>query len=254
MKKKNRESRRRQQFSDRENQENASPGNGDDPPTDMKPKRAELQAPITHHHPADKEQQAAERDYWRKQIRLSKWMNGITAAAAITAIFGLYLVYLSIVSANRAWLAPENFSFSDFSPNRNIKISMVSDNVGKEPALNPIFSNMDFGFVYPKNMKMLAAPGELQIPEKDMCATVQTSPGNVIFPGEKYSYERYITGLDPAKVTDVDEGRAVFYYRDCVKYKTFGREHKTSFCFYVYPNLMNQSLETVHCPIGNEAD
>ena len=43
--------------------------------------------------------------------------------------------------ANRAWLYPENFSFGEVAPEKPIHMTMDTQNVGKEPALDVLFGD-----------------------------------------------------------------------------------------------------------------
>jgi hypothetical protein len=51
--------------------------------------------------PGEDEHRAAEKRFWERRLRLSKWLNRITAGAAIIALGGLFFVQRSIEHANQ---------------------------------------------------------------------------------------------------------------------------------------------------------
>jgi hypothetical protein len=88
----------------------------------------------------DQEHRTHERRFWRRQIRIAAWLNGITAAGAAVALLGLYLLYLSIVAAddsivkaNRAWLEPITLAITDVPIGKQFEGILGTLNVGHEP-------------------------------------------------------------------------------------------------------------------------
>jgi hypothetical protein len=49
----------------------------------------------------EKQQRAAERTYWERQLRISKWLNLITGIAAAAGIVGLIILYVTVKVASR---------------------------------------------------------------------------------------------------------------------------------------------------------
>jgi hypothetical protein len=50
---------------------------------------------VAQYQPTSEEEQhrAAERDYWKRQLRLAKWMNWVTGVASVAGIIGLAFIY-----------------------------------------------------------------------------------------------------------------------------------------------------------------
>jgi len=59
-------------------------------------------APPTDPQTAEEHHRAAERRYWRRQVRVGKWLNAITAIAALAGIIGLVFVYRGLIATRKA--------------------------------------------------------------------------------------------------------------------------------------------------------
>jgi hypothetical protein len=85
--------------------------------------------------------QAAERSFWKRQIRVAKWLNRITGVAALTGLGGLAILYSTLVSTDkamqldqRAWLGIEGIPVS--APvGGNFSAVIAVKNSGKTPAV-----------------------------------------------------------------------------------------------------------------------
>lgn len=99
--------------------------------------RRDIDAPEDRHR-------AAERSFWERQIRVSKWLNGITLFAGAVAVGGLFALYWSItdaedatVRANRAWIMADHVSAipgMNAEKMKTIQAWFEITNIGKEPA------------------------------------------------------------------------------------------------------------------------
>ena len=229
----------------------------EDPPGDI---------PRCEPYVAEEKRRAEERIFWERQLRLGRCLNWITLGAAIVGLIGLGFVYLSLRSAdfatkeaNRAWLAPENFSFGDFVSGQPITITGITHNIGKEPALWPSFEYPLAG-VLPISPEALRFNGLIKVPDIDMCPpSLVPIEGNVIFPDQKYPYDIQVRPDSKGYPTesqfkDILEGRAVFYLRSCVAYKTFSERHTSPFCYYLIRDPFTGKMRVVHSWTGNGAD
>jgi hypothetical protein len=233
--------------------------------------------PCSQPQAANEQHKAAERDYWRRQICVAKWLNAVTLIAACAAVVGLIFVGIglrqttqatnaateangiashNLVAANRAWLYPRDFNIAE--TDYGFFVTGLNENVGKEPATHVIFSVPDFG-MQPVPMIIRSAIDQIIIPFSDICEKrFDPVKGNTVFPTQKLSYERplpYPTEESRISATDaVNKGHAVFFFRDCVVYSTFGERHKTPFCFYRWRNFATGQVETKICPRNQTPD
>ena len=130
---------------------------------------------------------------------------------------------------------------------------METENVGHSPALGPVFTIPEFDFV-PLTPEMRENATKLILPVGKGCSGIHSQQGNTIFPGQSYPYERIISNVPRGSMELVRSGDAIFYFRDCAAYRTFGEEHTSSFCFYLNRNIATGEMAVVHCPRGNDAD
>ena len=172
----------------------------------------------------------------------------------------------NLVASNRAWLYPENFHIAVADQGGQIILTVNGDNqnVGHSPALYVLFSNRAEYGVIPINSP---DPKNFDIPNDDLCASIrswiasQSEPpfSATVFPNEKLSYER--SNMVPPMLADPEQdmtalqtGGLIYFWRDCVAYKTFGQINTSAFCFYSMRDPVTQKLTTYHCAHGNEAN
>lgn len=204
---------------------------------------------------------------------LTRGLGALAPISSLAGIIGLYFVYggllatrQSNVDANRAWLYPENpaIDFVDIpgaSGNslKAISISGDTQNVGREPSTKTFFGSTNdiaAGIVpieYDVNGQIV-----IPAPNKDACfrSSENLDYDSVIFPNQKLSYQRYfgIDGLSSAEIEAINSGEKLFFWADCVTYQTFGKGHRSRFCYYLVRSSFDQKMHTFRCPIGNDAD
>lgn len=207
------------------------------------------------------------------QLWLTRGLGALAPISSLAGIIGLYFVYggllatrQSNVDANRAWLYPENPSvdFVDIpgaseSSLKAISISGDTQNVGREPSTKTFFGSVD-------DISAGIAPVEydvngqivVPVPGKDACFRSSENLGydSVVFPNQKLSYQRYfgIDGLSRVEIEAINSGEKLFFWADCVTYRTFGKDHRSRFCYYLVRSSFDQKMHTFRCPIGNDAD
>src|SRR5208283_3367 len=82
--------------------QNQTTKNHKQPTNHQEDERAMPDTPTAQIVTDEEHHRAAERSRWERQIRVARWLNGITAGAAIVGLMGLFFVYLGIVHADRA--------------------------------------------------------------------------------------------------------------------------------------------------------
>ena len=113
------------------------------PSTDQRNKWATLYSQCINSSSKESDHQAAEERFWERQLRLSRWLNWITAGAGAIALIGLCFVNKSIkhadqgtIDANRAWINPFwayiGLPLTEGSP---IHIEIAYQNSGRSPAM-----------------------------------------------------------------------------------------------------------------------
>ncbi len=101
----------------------------------------------------------------------------------------------------------------------------MTENVGKEPATRVTFGAVDFG-VARFTEEMRGSSHLIPTPRNDICGQL-TATGGTVFPTQKLSYERTLPTTSPdypseAQFRAVVDGSAIFYWRDCAIYMSFG--------------------------------
>jgi hypothetical protein len=71
-------------------------GNSEKPTCHVEPEWSPLHAEIAQRHEDDKQHNADERDFWKRQLRVAKWLNWITGGAAIVSFVGLYILWRNL--------------------------------------------------------------------------------------------------------------------------------------------------------------
>ncbi|MDR3537202.1 MAG: hypothetical protein P4L71_11945 [Acetobacteraceae bacterium] len=195
--------------------------------------------------PADEqEHRTYERLFWAQQIRVAKWLNGITLGSAIVALLGLIALYLSIsdaddatVQANRAWLAPGFLTLNEPVESGAIVVRLHVQDTGHQPAIGMRSRIKYYTADYiPEGLGGLEAYNAI----KDLNATcVGLDPdrdqGPVVYPGDT---KVWIINEDndseaKARAQDVAARRKTLVVEGCIAYLTFGQRHTSAFRFFL---------------------
>lgn len=204
-----------------------------------------------------------ERDYWDRQIRVAKWLNGLTAAGALVALGGLGFLYWSIhnanraiVEANRAWIGPLAGSLiGELSPQKPLSAVVRLYNSGKAPALD---SQVRFHL---RNVTgaQIDSGEATRLEEDDVCSSDEPDQhGRVIYP---YISENGVDETIPLSNSSPENknvydqfigGGWSLVIELCAAYRSFGETHKTAVCYYYRPMVSNAERLTI-CIGGQHA-
>lgn len=164
---------------------------------------------------------------------------------------------LTLVAANRAWLAPRRVRVDGkLVEGSNLEYLIDYENVGKQPALDVgIFEDAD-------------SPGTVDIPSEgaswysvfegvanNSCNGKVPRKGDlVIYPGPGDRPYSVRTKYPVPK--DVFERKKVLMLKGCMIYKTFDELRQSAFCFILAPiaGLPPEEWKFVRCPTGNFAN
>jgi hypothetical protein len=89
------------------NHDPSAASNSEKPSCHVEPEWSAFHATIAQRHEDDKQHNADERDFWKRQLRVAKWLNWITAGAAIVGLVGLYIVWRNLGVSRSAANAAE---------------------------------------------------------------------------------------------------------------------------------------------------
>ena len=203
-----------------------------------------------------------ERNYWDRQIRVAKWLNGLTATGALVALGGLGFLYWSIhstnraiVEANRAWVGPLLGSLvGELSPQKPLSGMVRLYNSGKTPAID---SQIRFHLRNVTGAQMDSGEARLLIEKDDVCSYDEPDRnGGVIYPSvaengvdeiiplsdsgpeNKFVYDQFI------------KGESTLVIELCAAYRSFEEIHKTAVCYYYRP--MVSSAEHLTLCLGGQ--
>jgi hypothetical protein len=235
------------------------------PASHMSNELAALNPPSAQPSPEENQHRAYERDFWRRQIGVAKWLNGITACAAVVGIIGLIFVYLSLgetkragdiasktlIEANRAWIAPEGaIAKGDVvGGNDDISAKVFYTNIGKGPAtrINSVYA---WGTTDNKEN----ASDAIIVGPNNTCVSLEPkNDGTVVFPTKLLHQE---TSLPRQSISpSVKANKEVIFLQGCVIYETMKEIHKSWFCFIIYRDgtLAGQNT-TALCGDGQGAE
>ncbi len=208
--------------------------------------------------------QAQERDYWGRQLRLARWLNGITLGAAIVGLVGLFFVYRQLVEThdaiardNRAWIEPMSpvYSITPVKPGDRIGVFIPYDNVGKEPATDLKVFSRPFWIDNPSPPRG-GRIDDLSIPINNTCdlASRSSQKGIIAWHARK---NPMVYAAPELGTTDYGffTGQKIFGYQGCFKYNSFGASHASEFCYLLTAVLDRPPAQWVWsvCP-GNDQE
>jgi hypothetical protein len=211
---------------------------------------------------------AAESNFWRRQIRAAWWLNGITLVAALVAIgtvgvliFTLKEARQATVWANQAWIAPRTAYLQRLLALNDLPSFRIAyDNIGKQPALDTLmWTHVEFAGA-DLLIRSFAKPelAESAIGQNTTCDNTLRK-GQVIWPSssriEAYSSLSVDDPTQPRITQAVLDGIDALVIQGCFIYKTFDEVHKSGFCFWfrqVPPAVITTTTSAFICPIGND--
>ena len=226
--------------------------------------------------PADeKRHRAAERYYWKRQLRLNHWLNWITGGAAFVALFGLVILFGQMLvmrgqlaemqAEQRPWIAVSGIWHSRAEPLKigaPFQYMIEFANVGVSPA-QEISWTVKPRFIALRERSVDAS----QISGENICAAPLTQRlGDVIFPERERSiYQPSIGYIPPAFIgvpvtvtPGMIAGDTMLIVQGCIKYGTTGGEvGQTQFCYLIQPDARSPlgpgSVNSIECGKGNFA-
>jgi hypothetical protein len=202
---------------------------------------------------------------------VAKWANAITAVAAAVALFGLIVLYSTLletqhgsaiatdalVANNRSWLSPERAEIiTPFDISSKFGFDIIYNNTGREPAL-AFTANEEVGEVLkPKPTESWFTVFHKDT-LKDMCSQTIPATEITVYPTpENHVYE---VRTDKLISQDVVDGKNVQWVHGCFGYfsPVSGKAiHRSEYCFLFIPGIANGRPihQSVSCMYGNKAN
>lgn len=205
--------------------------------------------------------------WWFKEkepvAKFTGWVMAYTGLLAIVAALQLctlertdQTLHKTLVTANRAWLAPlEARLDGEIVDGETVKVKLSVINTGRGPAFDVIargglytFSALDFE---PKGLDFIDAA-------KEGCALEYYPRRNrpVYFPQNVYPIHADESAAFPGQPIRGDDalrnGEKVLTAHGCVAYRTFDNPRHSMFCYFFRKGVNPAKLEI--CPRGHYAD
>lgn len=176
----------------------------------------------------------------------------------MTAVWGVCATRNALELSERAWISPMPMKLAE-QPilGQPLRVALVFNNTGKEPAIDVNFNNT-YGVVpHPNNGDMT----RMTFPENTACKGIEpVLGGGVAAPTIADRNTRLTDTSHSSQPVVVDEaimnGQAWVYTQGCIVYRTFNKTHFTQYCnvFRFYPGLATQETSSILCISGNTAN
>jgi hypothetical protein len=220
---------------------------------------------------------ANEADRSNRQLRLSVYLNCITAIGAIVGIVGLIFVYFSLnvtqtaadaarqqaetaqrsfESEQRARIAVTEASLgAPIEVGKPFSIFVSFQNVGKEPAVD-VNIRQRTGDAPGPNIDLVSG---VILPANNTCNGLEPlEGGNVLYPGVS-GYRKGESWRDDsvdwnAHIQAILDRKLYAFVNGCAVYKTLGKPHHSAYCFYLHKSDVDAQWRFSVCQSGNSAD
>jgi hypothetical protein len=195
----------------------------------------------------DRQWQFDQKCYWGKQLSVAKWLNYITAGAAVGAFIYAWIAYLQWHDARinffvdqRAWVTTSAHQpvFSEGNP---LQFVLTIGNTGKTPAIH---------IQKATSYKFTQSP--IHGPSPDDIKNLKFEPIGYVPPqGSKQMIITNVAAKDVFK--PLQEGSVgLFFFRELRYDDIFGAPHSTTFCVYYMPHINGTEGSSMnYCDEGN---
>lgn len=226
--------------------------NADEPTDSNNPQWAGFKRLVAKMHSEESRHNSKERRFWKRQVRISYWLNWITFFAGVVAWIGLGFLYKSIVDAenatafaNRAWLLVDGPTalIGNSGTVETIEEQINITNIGKEPAAD-VRNYLRPFWLIPVTHPRLEGGTDIDMREQvyktnDTCDYVDSGGDMGTLWPRVAPYVANEAG--PKRVDPGFDGGTVFYgFQACVRYTTFSEPHYTRVCYVFTPKVITQ--------------
>jgi hypothetical protein len=175
-----------------------------------------------------------------------------TWALAFVGLWALWDNQTALERSQRAWIAPYTARHDgQIQVGKDFPIRVVYQNPGKEPAID-VADNYDGNIVPTINKNQ--GWDTLVIPPNHSCEGVIARKGQwVVYPSA--INERYFAVAAEMVDQALANSAKVLYIHGCFRYSTFGKPHRSSYCFYLepLPDQPSEKWPLKNCPGEGQA-
>ncbi len=150
----------------------------------------------------------------------------------------------TLMANTRAWVAPQGAMFDgEITVGSNLRLKVLLQNVGKEPALNLVHFRAPAPIIFPIEYDAKQMPyidfHNVPWPKNITCnfPIEKIRDGRTVYPGVEYSELYYIFNSGPKflpqRFADKLDGLIIY---GCFYYESFGQVRKSPYCYYTLPS------------------
>ncbi len=229
---------------------------------DQQCERPMINPSVTQYPSKEDQWHSDEKAYWERQIRLNKWLNGITAAGVVaaivafipliiqmraaqittqTAIEQLQMAKTSLQTTERAWVTVKGITLNSPMIAGQEPLAVAGlHNSGRSPALHMTVHHW-----------LKIAPSLLPTDKPELRRTPVASLA-VLGPDSKVTSATKFLTVTMEEMSNMRAGKAHLYSYGIIQYRdVFYADHWTRFC---YRTRDLSDLNMVACPEWNEVD
>lgn len=160
----------------------------------------------------------------------------------------------TLISSQRAWLAPMNVAIeAPYANGNEMKFVVYYQNVGREPAINSRWAIRLLSVI----ASPLNPPSDLGSSNADLCKIAEVSQSRTSnYPSDAAQYKLYYSRTMKEPIGKIISGNEIAYIEGCFRYETYGITRESRFCFFwISTESKNwQEWEWRFCPKGNEGN
>jgi hypothetical protein len=191
---------------------------------------------------------------WNRRLRLAPHCSLAlgTWALALVGLWALWDNEIALERSQRAWVAPFAARHdAGIVVGHDFAIKIMYQNPGKEPAID-----VSDNFTGDKVDTIKSGEGwdTLVIPSNHSCDGATPRKGQwVVYPSA--INERHFAVVAETVDQPLASGTKVLYIQGCFIYSTFGKRHRSSYCFYLepVPDQPSEKWQLKNCPGEGQA-
>ena len=191
---------------------------------------------------------------WNNRPRLTA-NHGLVLGTWALALVGLWALWdnqTALERSQRAWISP--FAALHDGPlqaGKAFPIRITYQNTGKEPAID-VSDNYYGGFA--DMIETNKGWDSLAVPPNHSCDGVKPRKGQWVVYPSAINQRQFVAAPDKVDQSLIN-GTKALYIHGCFVYRTFGKTHRSSYCFYLepVPDYPSEKWQFKNCPGEGQA-